>query len=75
MVNYFVTTIVPGRAFPWLTFNQFMAINAQLLQRGSGLAELIFSVLAVCYAVVYLRADRLVPEAPTGVRGWRRWVR
>ena len=75
LVNHFVTTIAPDQVSSWLTFNQFMAINGQLLQHGSGFAELIFSVVAVCYAVVYPRADRLVPEAPTGVRGWRRWVR
>ena len=75
LVNHFVTTIAPDQVSSWLTFNQFMAINGQLLQHGSGFAELIFSVVAVCYAVVYPRADRLVAEAPTGVRGWRRWVR
>lgn len=74
-VNHLVSVVVPDRAARWLTFHQFMAINCRLFQRGDGLFDAICSVIAVCYAVVIPRADRLVSKPPSGLRGWRRWVR
>lgn len=74
-VNHFVSVVVPDRATGWLTFHQFMAINDRLLEYGDGVFDLVCSIVAVCYAAALPRADRLVSKAPTGVRGWRRWVR
>ncbi len=75
LVNHFVSAAEPGQHAAWLTFHQFMAINGLLLENGDGIFDVVCSIIAVCYAVVIPRADRLVSEAPTGLRGWRRWVR
>jgi len=75
LVNHFVSVVAPNRASAWLTLQQFIAINGRLLQNGNGFFDLLCSVIAVCYALALPRADRLVSEAPSGVRGWRRWVR
>jgi len=75
LVNHFVSSVAPDRLTGWLTLHQFMAINGRLLERGDGLFDVICSIVAVCYAVVLPHADRLVSEVPTGLRGWRRWVR
>jgi hypothetical protein len=74
-VNHFLSAAMPDRPLGWLTFRQFMAINARLLERGNGIGDLICSVVAASCAVLPPRPDRLVPEAPTGIQGWRRWVR
>lgn len=74
-VNHLVSAAAPSRNGGWLTFHQFMAVNGLLLERGNGIFDFIYSIAAVCYAVVIPRADRLVSEVPSGLRGWRRWVR
>jgi len=59
----------------WLTFHQFLAITGRLFRRGSGFGDFAFALMAVGYAVVLPRADRLAGEPPKGVSGWRRWIR
>jgi len=75
LVNHMLSTALTGWSLRWLTFRQFIAINARLLEHGNGIGDLICAVVAVAYAAMLPRPDRLASEAPTGVRGWRRWVR
>jgi hypothetical protein len=75
VLNHLISTLGPSNFSGWLTGGQFVAINKVLFKNGEGFADIIFSAVAIGYAVALLRSDKLVSEAPAGVHGWRRWVR
>lgn len=75
LVNHFLSAADPDQFSGWISVPQFVAINARLLEHGDGIMDLICSLVTIAYAVMLPRPDRLAAEAPTGVRGWRRWVR
>jgi hypothetical protein len=75
VLNHLISTLGSSNFSGWLTGGQFVAINKVLFKNGEGFADIIFSAVAIGYAVALLRSDKLVSEAPAGVHGWRRWVR
>jgi hypothetical protein len=75
VLNHFVSTRAHSHAPAWLSLRKFISIYTRHDVRGSGFDGLFFAILAVCYAAAYPYVDRLMADAPSGARNWRRWFR